>query len=58
MSNCEKCSTPSAYAKLGNMNEAETLPACLNRFNCERSVKDQLYYKIFVLNEPIQPYHK
>lgn len=49
---CQTCFTKNSYAKLSETATNHCGPKCMDRFNTERSVKDQMYYDHFVLNKP------
>lgn len=47
------CAGSGSYSNLeGSTGGDDCLPSCMNRFEKERSVKDQMDYKVFVLNQP------
>lgn len=50
-SNCASCRTPSDYEPLKGDPKSDCLPACLDRFNKERSSRDVMDYNFYVLGK-------
>lgn len=50
---CTSCMQKGSYSSLANTTSTSCLPSCLNRFNEGRSVKDKMYYDLFVLGKPV-----
>ena len=51
--NCASCNTRNLYTPLDKTMDYDCGSKCLCRFNHERTVKDRMYYDIFVLGKNV-----
>lgn len=51
-SGCSGCNGTD-YRMFKNVCKTDKLPACMDRYNSERSVKDTMYYNYYVLGKPM-----
>lgn len=52
-SGCHSCTNASSYSSLQGTTKEDCTASCINRFNKERSVKDQMDYNFYVKNQPM-----